>query len=72
MLKQKKIKYDGATFKRINDFKTDNGTKVEVYECIHQLHDPKYIVKFDGNTIELSKGELEHYLNYKFGGIKND
>ena len=67
----KRIKYDGATFKRTNTFVTDDSTKVEVYEYIHQFHEPKYLVKFKDNVIELNNGELENYLNYKFGGIKN-
>lgn len=71
MISPKRIKYDGATFKRTNTYVSDDGTKVEVYEYIHQLHEPKYLVKFNGTTIELNNGELENYLNYKFGGIKN-
>ena len=67
----KRIKYAGATFKRTNTYVTDDGTKVEVYEYIHQFHEPKYLVKFNGTTIELNNGELENYLNNKFGGIKN-
>lgn len=67
----KRIKYAGATFKRTNIYVADDGTKVEVYEYIHQFHEPKYLVKFNGTTIELNNGELENYLNNKFGGIKN-
>lgn len=67
----KKINYEGATYKRVRSYTNDNHKAVEVYEYEHQFHEPYYLVKTEDGIAELNKEELEHYLKYKFGGIKH-